>query len=123
MTGEASSGGNEREQEEVRERLREEWEVLGQISYTGWQADLSASDIEHIRSLLRDAGASLARLREERDEAREALAMLRSAWNAHMSTCAGHGPTVSWEQMEDWRNAPSNTASAAASVPEGGDNA
>lgn len=48
--------------QEVLDRLHEEWEVLGLMSYSGtnWGgmvADLNEEDIAKIRALLRDAGA------------------------------------------------------------------
>lgn len=50
-------------------------------------------------------------------KAEESLAVLRSAWNAHMATCPQHAalpdltaPTE--DELREWRNAPSNTASA-----------
>ena len=49
---------------EVYDRLRDEYDTLGQISYhgTSWGqmcADLTREDIESIRSLLRDTGAAI----------------------------------------------------------------
>ena len=46
------------------------------------------------------------------DHARDALSSLRAAWNAHMATCSQHAKVPSCEEIEAWRNAPSNTASA-----------
>lgn len=50
--------------QEVRDRLREEWEALGMVSFTGdgyggWRADLNQNDIKQIRDLLRDAAATI----------------------------------------------------------------
>lgn len=48
---------------EVYDRLREEWEALGLLSYHGtswgWAADLSRDDIEKIRALLREAAGKI----------------------------------------------------------------
>lgn len=53
---------------EVYDRLREEHEALGLLSYHGatwdlgattWYADLTKDDIDNLRRLLRDAGAAI----------------------------------------------------------------
>lgn len=49
---------------DVYDRLRDEYEELGMLSYTGdgrggWVPDLTREDIESIRSLLRDTGAAI----------------------------------------------------------------
>jgi hypothetical protein len=49
---------------EVYERLREEWDALGLLSFTGdgsggWRADLNQDDIKQIRALLLDAAATI----------------------------------------------------------------
>jgi hypothetical protein len=49
---------------EVYERLREEWDALGLLSFTGdgsggWRADLNQDDIKQIRGLLLDAAATI----------------------------------------------------------------
>lgn len=66
--------------------------------------------------LVSEAKMSAAKLLAEHDRCRDALAGLRSAWNAHMATCPQHaalpdlsGPT--WADLEAWRDAPSGTAS------------
>lgn len=53
----------------------------------------------------------------ELQHAGEALASLRAAWNEHMATCPQHAKVPSFEEIDAWRNAPSNTASAG----QGGD--
>jgi hypothetical protein len=63
--------------------------------------------------LLPDEIAALAEAERERDEAKDSLAMLCSAWNEHFARCTmplPHG--VTWEQLREWENAPSNTAGA-----------
>lgn len=57
------------------------------------------------------------RLLAAHDDRVEALATLRSAWNAHMETCQQHAtlPTIeppSEADLAAWRDAPSGTASA-----------
>lgn len=52
-------------------------------------------------------------LRRQHQEAVQALQSLRAAWNEHMKTCSQHAKVPSFEEIEAWRNAPSNTASAA----------
>jgi hypothetical protein len=48
---------------------------------------------------------------EARRDEREALLSLRAAWNAHMAVCPGRPDLPTQEQLEAWRNAPSNTVS------------
>lgn len=55
----------ERSASTLHERLHDEYESLGMLSYHGgltpdlWWADLTKADIEEIRELLRDAGAAV----------------------------------------------------------------
>ncbi len=54
-------------------------------------------------------------VRRENVDLRNALAMLRSAWNAHMETCPQppvlpFHPGPSQADLEAWRDAPSGTA-------------
>lgn len=44
---------------EVYDELREEYDTLGMLSYTGGQADLTREDIDSIRALLRRTGAAI----------------------------------------------------------------
>jgi hypothetical protein len=45
--------------------------------------------------------------------AAEALESLRAAWNEHMAACPRHATLPSFDEINAWMNAPSNTASAA----------
>jgi hypothetical protein len=45
----------------------------------------------------------------------DALDQLRSAWNAHFKDCPApmvNIPPPTWEQLQEWKDAPSGTASA-----------
>ncbi len=60
------------------------------------------------------------------DKLSDDLATLRAAWNAHFATCPTATPDFTpptWEQIQSWIDAPSNTASggsALAADDEGG---
>lgn len=59
--------------------------------------------------------AELAGLREERDQAKDNLRMLRDAWNAHFKDCPApmlNVPAPTAEQIREWQDAPSDTMSA-----------
>lgn len=43
---------------------------------------------------------------------RDALESLRAAWNEHMKTCPQHAKVPTFEEIDAWMKAPSNTASA-----------
>ena len=63
--------------------------------------------------------ARLSAVEQERDEARDSLRMLRDAWNAHFAKCPIDLAGVpTFEEINAWMNAPSDTASAALPVPE-----
>lgn len=53
----------------------------------------------------------------------EALAQLRGAWNAHFKACPEpllNIPPPTWEQIREWQDVSSDTASADPSVVPGG---
>lgn len=97
------------------------------------QCHLPATDAlreynDRLRYDLEQRDAEIRRLRDELDiaqdslanrrvrELREALQSLRAAWDEHMKTCTQHVKVPSLEEIEAWRDAPSNTASAGKAV-------
>lgn len=79
----------------------------------GWQIALKERD-----EWCERAAKSLDRF----EQATAALTQLRDAWNAHMATCPPPGrsesyalPSPTLEEIESWKNAPSDTASGGSS--------
>lgn len=78
---------------------------------------IERSNESFYHELISEAKMSFASLVAERDDALDALRMLRSAWNAHMDTCPQHAalpvlPAPTENDLRAWRDAPTGTASA-----------
>lgn len=77
------------------------------------------SNVQRREALGEDWPSETARITREADAAvdwlSDALEQLRSAWNAHFDSCPApvlNVPAPTWEQLQAWANAPSDTAGA-----------
>jgi hypothetical protein len=77
------------------------------------------SDFESEQRRCAMIAGDLASVEARSAQLKEALTQLRDAWNVHMATCNQDAHLVPTpEQIDAWRNAPSNTASALAPKEE-----
>lgn len=108
--------------EAERDRARES--LVSQIAYRS-AAEARIKELQVALDCI--SGSALVEAKEAAEaevaRLREALSMLRDAWNAHMATCPHHNALPDFMRptpadVQSWIDAPSNTASARAALGE-----